>query len=171
MTRKEFEDIKERHNNVNTATGVLALRETYFVNLKKIAVDDKDALIQALENGGIEDEPDENDEPELAGCPFCPAGTSALIADVYTKLPSGYEGRYLCSEDDGGCGASCKYSWAYDEKTVKQNAAEIWNTRATKLEQRISAKPFSSPAKKPKPRLQRRKDVTTNHKKGDHGDE
>ena len=125
MTRKEFEVIKEQYckggsRSTRPNSSLIEIR-----NIRK--------LIQALENGGIEEEPDENDEPELIPCPFCDAGTSALVF----KTPEDddnhnqNQGHYVCSKKLGGCGASSGYCSEGDIETVKQRAADKWNTRAT----------------------------------------
>ena len=117
MTRREFEEIKEEYRKYTKRTICIE------------AYDDiVQLLIQVLENGGIEEEPD---EPELIPCPFCPAGTSAL---EFEYLEGVNRGRYLCHDADGGCGASAgytEYNISDDYKTVKQRAADKWNARAT----------------------------------------
>ena len=144
MTRKRFEELKSKYIEFQKG----GKPHTFSDDLVYL-------FMQALETGGIEDEPDsqakysckrrnvcnhcnkciakedepdENDEPKLIGCPFCKKGTSAL---TFVVSPNGYQGRYVCAAGDGGCGASGGYGLTNDEKTVKQKTADKWNTRAT----------------------------------------
>ena len=105
MTRREYEEIKEKYRKYTKRTICI---ESYD--------DIVQLLIHALENGGIEDEPDENYEPELLPCPFCSTGTSAVEY---------YERRYVCSAYKGGCGASA------GDYFMQPHALKVWNTRAT----------------------------------------
>ena len=155
MTRKEFEEIKECCGHLNRELDTLRDKPIER-NRKQTIVVMLDKLIHALENGSIEEEPvlcikcgvpltlanyedwngnmcnacrkpDENDEPELIPCPFCPAGTSAL---TFMESADGLQGRYICKLLNIGCGAKSGYCSVGDPATLKQRAADIWNTRA-----------------------------------------